>query len=82
MRRLMATWMLAVMLSIVAVPVLAATAGDPLDANDGAMGTMSFSDNPNCADAERWPGCVPCWTTCVFALMCEAMLDHINDWEW
>lgn len=60
---------------------LHATSGDPLDANDMIVGQESMAEF-GCDDFIRWPDCVPCWTRCLFALMCDAMFDHVNDWDW
>ena len=49
------------------------TTGDPLDTNDGpdVSLTTGFS-TPGCDNAEKWPDCVPCWTTCLYSLMADA----------
>lgn len=55
-----------------ALPVIAAPTGDPIDSNDSI-------DIPGCNDAERYPDCVPCWTTCIYAMIAQTWAD--GDWD-
>ena len=62
--------LLILMILVLAIP---AVAGDPLDTNDGPSVTLATGfDTPGCDNAEKYPGCGPCWTTCLYALMADA----------
>ncbi len=68
-------------LALLALPVVAATTGDPLDSNDGTY-VVTGTVESDCAMASKYPQCVPCWTTCIFSIMADAWGSDDWNWDW
>jgi len=58
----------------------AAFAGDPLDGTEIRPADMTA--DYGCALAIRYPDCVPCWTTCIYAMVADAWTGGGWDWGW
>lgn len=67
------------MILAIALPAGAFNTGDPIDGNDRPATSLT---TPGCDDAERFPYCEPCWTTCIYAIMAQAWTDGWDDNDW
>ncbi len=60
-----------------------AVAGDPLDTNDRPKVIAMADVESACGLMEKWPDCVPCATSCFYAIMAESWgVGGWNDRDW